>query len=85
MQRKTWLAVVLAIASPVFAQTNLLLNPSFDNPPIGSQATIEITGNVADGETVAAPERTLAAGDLLHGKYVMLQKGKRNHALLVAE
>ncbi len=42
-------------------------------------------GFLVNGETVAAPERTLDAGDLLHGAYVMLQKGKRNHALLVAE
>jgi tyrosyl-tRNA synthetase len=42
-------------------------------------------GFLVNGETVAAPERTLAAGDLLHGRFVLLQKGKRNHALLVAE
>ncbi len=41
-------------------------------------------GFTLNGE-VPAPERTLAEGDLLHGKYVMLQKGKRSHALLVAE
>jgi len=42
-------------------------------------------GFLVNGETIAAPERTLGAEDLLHGAYVMLQKGKRNHALLVAE
>jgi tyrosyl-tRNA synthetase len=42
-------------------------------------------GFLVNGETVAAPERTLGAGDLLHGRYVMLQKGKRNHALVVVE
>jgi tyrosyl-tRNA synthetase len=42
-------------------------------------------GFLVNGEPVAAPERTLGEGDLLHGTYVMLQKGKRNHALLVAE
>ncbi len=42
-------------------------------------------GFLLNGEPVAAPERNLGAGDLLHGAYVMLQKGKRNHALLVAE
>ncbi|HSN93362.1 MAG TPA: tyrosine--tRNA ligase [Anaeromyxobacteraceae bacterium] len=42
-------------------------------------------GFLVNGETIAAPERTLAAGDLLHGAYVMLQKGKRNHALVVVE
>jgi tyrosyl-tRNA synthetase len=42
-------------------------------------------GFLVNGETVAAPERALAEADLLHGRYVMLQKGKRNHALLVAE
>ena len=42
-------------------------------------------GFFVNGETVAAPERTLSAADVLHGAYVMLQKGKRNHALLVLE
>ena len=42
-------------------------------------------GFLLNGEPIAAPERTLGPGDLLHGTYVMLQKGKRNHALLVAE
>jgi tyrosyl-tRNA synthetase len=38
-----------------------------------------------NGQPIVAPERTLGAADVLHGKYVMLQKGKRNHALLVLE
>jgi tyrosyl-tRNA synthetase len=42
-------------------------------------------GFLVNGETIAAPERTLGAADLLHGKYVMLQKGKRNHAMIVVE
>jgi tyrosyl-tRNA synthetase len=42
-------------------------------------------GFLVNGETIAAPERTLGAADLLHGSYVMLQKGKRNHALVVVE
>jgi tyrosyl-tRNA synthetase len=42
-------------------------------------------GFLVNGDPIAAPERTLGGGDLLHGAYVMLQKGKRNHALLVAE
>jgi tyrosyl-tRNA synthetase len=46
---------------------------------------IQGKGFLVNGEVVAAPERTLAAADLLHGKYVMVQKGKRNHALLVVE
>jgi tyrosyl-tRNA synthetase len=41
-------------------------------------------GFLLNGEPIAAPERVIAPGDLLHGTYVMLQKGKRNHALLVA-
>jgi tyrosyl-tRNA synthetase len=41
-------------------------------------------GFLLNGEVPAA-ERTLGAEDLLHGTWVMLQKGKRNHALLVAE
>jgi tyrosyl-tRNA synthetase len=42
-------------------------------------------GFLVNGEPIAAPERTIGSADLLHGTYVMLQKGKRNHALLVAE
>jgi tyrosyl-tRNA synthetase len=45
---------------------------------------IQGKGFTVNGE-VPALEKTLAEGDLLHGRYVMLQKGKRNHALLVAE
>jgi tyrosyl-tRNA synthetase len=46
---------------------------------------IQGKGFLVNGETVTAPERALGPGDLLHGAYVMLQKGKRNHALLVVE
>jgi tyrosyl-tRNA synthetase len=42
-------------------------------------------GFLVNAEPVGAPERTLGEGDLLHGRYVMLQKGKRNHALLAVE
>jgi tyrosyl-tRNA synthetase len=42
-------------------------------------------GFLVNGEPIPAPERALGAADLLHGKYVMLQKGKRSHALLVVE
>jgi tyrosyl-tRNA synthetase len=45
---------------------------------------IQGKGFTVNGE-VPAPERTLAPADLLHGTYVMLQKGKRSHALLLAE
>jgi tyrosyl-tRNA synthetase len=44
---------------------------------------IQGKGFLVNGETVATPDRTLGPADLLHGGYVMLQKGKRNHALLV--
>jgi tyrosyl-tRNA synthetase len=46
---------------------------------------IQGKGFLVNGETIPGPERTLGAADLLHGKYVMLQKGKRNHALLVVD
>jgi tyrosyl-tRNA synthetase len=46
---------------------------------------IQGKGFLLNGEPIAAPERTLAAADVLHGAYVMLQKGKRNHALVVIE
>jgi tyrosyl-tRNA synthetase len=42
-------------------------------------------GFLVNGEAIPAPERTLGAADLLHGKYVMLQKGKRNHAMIVVD
>jgi tyrosyl-tRNA synthetase len=42
-------------------------------------------GFLVNGETIGGAERTLAASDLLRGGYVMLQKGKRNHALVVVE
>ncbi len=38
-----------------------------------------------NGETVAAADRRLEAADLLAGGYVMMQKGRRNYALLIAE
>lgn len=46
---------------------------------------IQGKGFLVNGEVVAAPERALGAADLLHGAFVMLQKGKRNHALLVVD
>ena len=46
---------------------------------------IQGKGFLVNGETIAAPERTLSEQDLLHGAWVMLQKGKRNHALLAVE
>src|SRR5512138_3311193 len=45
---------------------------------------IQGKGFTVNGE-VPALERTLSEADLLHGRFVMLQKGKRNHALLAAE
>jgi tyrosyl-tRNA synthetase len=44
---------------------------------------IQGKGFLVNGEAIATPDRTLGPDDLLHGGYVMLQKGKRNHALLV--
>jgi tyrosyl-tRNA synthetase len=46
---------------------------------------IQGKGFLVNAETIASPERNLSAADLLHGAYVLLQKGKRNHALLVVE
>ncbi len=45
---------------------------------------IQGKGFLVNGE-VPALDRTLSEADLLHGRFVMLQKGKKNHALLVAE
>jgi tyrosyl-tRNA synthetase len=46
---------------------------------------IQGRGFLVNGEVVAAPERTLGDGDVLHGRYVMLQKGKRTHALIALD
>jgi tyrosyl-tRNA synthetase len=45
---------------------------------------IQGKGFLVNGE-VPAPDKALAEADLLHGKYVMVQKGKKSHALLIAE
>jgi tyrosyl-tRNA synthetase len=46
---------------------------------------IQGKGFSVNGEPIAAADRALAEGDLLAGRFVLLQKGKRNYALLVAE
>ena len=42
-------------------------------------------GFSVNGEAVSSVDRRLEPADLLAGGYVMLQKGRRNHALLVVE
>jgi tyrosyl-tRNA synthetase len=44
---------------------------------------IQGKGFSLNGQPIADAERRLGPGDLLAGRYVMLQKGKRNYALLV--
>jgi tyrosyl-tRNA synthetase len=46
---------------------------------------IQGKGFSLNGETLAAADRKLAAPDLLAGKYLLLQKGKKSYALLVVE
>jgi tyrosyl-tRNA synthetase len=46
---------------------------------------IQGKGFSLNGAPIEAPERALAAEDLLAGGYVMLQKGKKNYALIVVE
>jgi len=46
---------------------------------------IQGKGFSLNGAVIEAPERNLAASDLLAGGFVMLQKGKKNYALIVAE
>jgi tyrosyl-tRNA synthetase len=41
-------------------------------------------GAVSVNGRKVGPEATVGAGDVLHGSYVLLRKGKRNYALLVA-
>ncbi|HEY7725558.1 MAG TPA: tyrosine--tRNA ligase [Anaeromyxobacteraceae bacterium] len=42
-------------------------------------------GFSVNGQAVAAPDRRLGAPDLLAGRWVLLQKGRKHHALLGAE
>jgi tyrosyl-tRNA synthetase len=46
---------------------------------------IQGKGFLVNGETVSSADRNLSAADLLRGRYVLLQKGKRNHAMIVVE
>jgi tyrosyl-tRNA synthetase len=46
---------------------------------------IQGKGFSLNGQPIAAADRALAEGDLLAGRFVLLQKGKRNHALLMVE
>jgi tyrosyl-tRNA synthetase len=46
---------------------------------------IQGKGFSLNGEAIAAADRPFSTSDLLAGRYLMLQKGKRNHALLVVE
>ncbi|HYS80742.1 MAG TPA: tyrosine--tRNA ligase [Anaeromyxobacteraceae bacterium] len=46
---------------------------------------IQGKGYSVNGEPFAATDRQLAAADLLAGGYVLLQKGKKSYALLIAE
>jgi tyrosyl-tRNA synthetase len=43
-----------------------------------AQGALYVNGERAD------PERRLTAGDLLHGRWILLRKGKRTHHLLEA-
>jgi tyrosyl-tRNA synthetase len=46
---------------------------------------IQGNGFSLNGSTIAAADRRLERADLLAGQYVMLQKGRKNYALLVVE
>jgi tyrosyl-tRNA synthetase len=46
---------------------------------------IQGKGFSLNGRPIAAADQALGPDDLLAGRYVLLQKGKRNYALLVAE
>ena len=61
-----------------------LVKPGLASSKGDARRGIQGKGFLVNGE-VPALERTLAEGDLLHGRYVMLQKGKKSHALLIAE
>jgi tyrosyl-tRNA synthetase len=46
---------------------------------------IQGNGFSVNGTTLTAPDRRLARADLLAGGYVLLQKGRKNYALLLVE
>jgi tyrosyl-tRNA synthetase len=46
---------------------------------------IQGNGFSLNGDVVPAPDRRLGSADLLAGRYVMLQKGRKSYALLVIE
>jgi tyrosyl-tRNA synthetase len=48
-----------------------------------ARKTIEQGGGYVNNRRVADIDATIAATDLLHGRYVVLRRGKREQALLV--
>ncbi|MEO6067347.1 MAG: tyrosine--tRNA ligase [Gemmatimonadota bacterium] len=46
---------------------------------------LEQSGFAVNGEKITDPARVLGPADLKGGKYVLLQKGKKNYALVLAE
>ena len=46
---------------------------------------LEQSGFAVNGEKITDPARVLGPADLKGGKYILLQKGKKNYALVLAE
>jgi tyrosyl-tRNA synthetase len=55
-------------------------------PSKGEAKKMFIAGGLGLNKTKIAPEKTsIEAQDLLQGKYLLLQKGKKNYYLVIAE
>ena len=67
------------------AVTEALVRAGLASSKGDARRGIQGKGFSLNGVAVAALERALSADDLLAGKYVLLQKGRRSYALLVVE
>jgi tyrosyl-tRNA synthetase len=65
--------------------TDALLRVGLASSKGDARRGIQGNGFSLNGAVVPAADRRLAPADLLAGRYVMLQKGRRNYALLVIE
>jgi tyrosyl-tRNA synthetase len=65
--------------------TDALLRAGLASSKGDARRGIQGGGFSVNGEVVASAERRLEPTDLIAGRYVMLQKGRRNHALLVVD
>jgi tyrosyl-tRNA synthetase len=67
------------------SSVDALLQTGLASSKADARRGIEGRGFALNGETLTDPARTLSEADLLAGRYVLLQKGRKHHALLVME